>query len=79
MGKKSIILFVISVLVISSVCFGAALTFQQVAKDSQEMRQNIAWLTDGLLNLGNNQKLALTNVQKKKILPIFQLLIQLWL
>ena len=73
MMKKAVIGFIISVLISSTVCFGAQLTFQQA---SQEMRKSVTWLSEGLLNLEKDKKLALSADQKKKILPIFQSLIQ---
>jgi hypothetical protein len=76
MNKKSLVLGLILLLGISSIGFGAQLTFQQVSQASQEMRKSVEWLTEGLFDLRKDQKLALTAAQKKKILPIFQSLIQ---
>ncbi|MGE5581125.1 MAG: hypothetical protein ACM3X9_01155 [Bacillota bacterium] len=71
MLKRTLILLTALILVFTVLAL-AAPTFQQIAKDNQEMRKNIVWLTEGLLNLNNDSKLALTKDQKKKILPIFQ-------
>lgn len=71
---KRIVLVMAILMAFSTVSFGAARDFQGISSKSNEMRQNLAWLTEGLYQLGNskNAKLVLTKEQKKKILPIFQ-------
>jgi hypothetical protein len=78
--KKLYLLVFILVLGIGSVCLGATTPAprSQAGQDNQEMRKNLAWLTEGLKNLdqSNDRKLKLTADQKKKIRPIFEDLVK---
>lgn len=69
-------------LVFSPACLGATpsetLDIQEIMRQGNTMRQNVAWLTvglDGLLKT-KERKLQLTSKQKKQILPIMQGLIR---
>jgi hypothetical protein len=57
--------------------YAAEPTAPDSMKAQFEMRQNIAWTVDGLLQLGNSKDraLKLTKAQARKILPIYQQLI----
>lgn len=77
MIRKLVLLVGVLLLAVSPVVYGAASDYQQIASKNQEMQQSLAWLTEGLSKLGSHKdaKLVLTKAQKKKILPIFQALI----
>lgn len=80
MKRKILLVLVFAIIVgIVSVCYGAPTPSprSQVGQDNANMRQNLAWLTEGLNILGKSSdaKLALKPAQKKKILTVFQVLI----
>lgn len=70
------------VLLVSPVCLGAdsgeRLNIQDLMRQSNAMRQNIAWMTVGLDELlkSKDHRLQLTPKQKKQILPIMQALVR---
>jgi hypothetical protein len=77
MLKKIGLLMMVFVVIIGSVCWAAPASTVQAGQAYQEMRKNLAWLTQGLNDLGRSSdgKLKLTADQKKKILPVFETLI----
>ncbi len=70
-------LAIILVLALSATAWGAEKTFQEVFRENQEMRKNITWMTEGLYQLGKSRDkhLAITKEQARRILPIYQELI----
>jgi hypothetical protein len=77
MKKIGFGLIIISVLVLSVNVLGAEKTSQEAIQDNQEMRKNVTWTTEGLYQLGKskNKRLALTREQARRILPLYQELI----
>ncbi len=70
-------LAIILVLALSANVWGAEKTFQEVIRENQEMRKNITWMTEGLYQLGKSRDkhLAITKEQARRILPLYQELI----
>ena len=70
------------ILALSPVCLGAdstgTLNIQDLMRQGNAMRQNVAWMTVGLDELLKSQqrRLALTPKQRKQILPIMQGLVR---
>jgi hypothetical protein len=77
MIRKLVLLVGIVLLAVSPVAQGATTDFMELSNNYSDMQQSIAWLTEGLSKLGSHKdaKLVLTKAQKKKILPLFQALI----
>lgn len=77
MLKKIVLLTIILTAIAGSVAWSAPASNNQVGQAYQEMRKNLAWLTEGLNDLGKsrNPELKLTAAQRKKILPVFESLI----
>jgi hypothetical protein len=68
---------VLMMMMAGSLSYAASGSNAQVRQAYQEMRQNLAWVTQGLDELGksNAKDLKLTAEQKKKILPVFEALV----
>jgi hypothetical protein len=77
MSKKILLLAMVFMVMMGSVCRAAPASNAQVSQAYQEMRKNLAWLTEGLNDLGqtNDSQLKLTAAQKQKILPVFEALV----
>ncbi|MCL6590106.1 MAG: hypothetical protein K6U80_09160 [Firmicutes bacterium] len=77
MIRKLMLIGGILLLAMSPAAQGAAQDFMRVSSNYSEMQKSLVWLTEGLSKLGNHKdaKLILTKAQKKKILPVFQALI----
>lgn len=79
MFKKMVLFTMVFIVIISSVCWAAPVSNAQAgqAYQYQVMRKNLAWLTQGLNDLGKSSdgKLKLTADQKRKILPVFETLV----
>jgi Spy/CpxP family protein refolding chaperone len=75
--KKIVLVGMVLLVIMSSACWAAPASNVQVRQANQEMRKNLAWLTEGLNDLGQSkdEKLKLTAAQKKKILPVFEALV----
>lgn len=70
-------LAIISILTLGASVLGAEKTFQEVFRENQEMRKNITWMTEGLYQMSRSRDkhLAITREQARRILPIYQELI----
>lgn len=78
MKKTLLLLSIACLLVVSPAGWGSPKTFSEIRRDNSEMRKNITWLLEGLLELGTKKdpKLVLTLKQKQAILPVFQALVE---
>lgn len=78
MRKRIVLLIMIFMVIMAgSVVWSAPASNAQAGQAYQEMRKNLAWLTQGLNDLGKSGKheLKLTGAQRKKILPVFESLV----
>lgn len=81
MKKSSLLLFTLLMAMAVSVAAAKENTnrdaIRDALKEQNEMRQDITWTVEGLYKLGHsrNKKLKLTPAQARKILPIYQELI----
>ena len=77
MKKISLLLFTLLMTLAVSVAAAQEVTNRDAFREQNEMRQDITWTIEGLYKLGHSRdkKLKLTPAQARKILPIYQELI----
>ncbi|HYH02880.1 MAG TPA: hypothetical protein VEC37_07245 [Bacillota bacterium] len=77
MKKSFLVLFTLLMTLAVSVTSAKEVTNREALKEQNEMRQNITWTIEGLYKLGHSHdpKLKLTPAQARKILPVYQELI----